>query len=673
MNRLRLFSLSLSFFLFWGQSCNVFGQKTQQEQETDILHYNLHVTIPSVSKAYIEGVADIRYRVLKQGVKYLTLELQALEIKKLELVPSGKALYIHVGDSIQITFEPQDTGIHHIVIEYAGTPKPPSSFGGLYFRDGYFYNMGVGIRDIPHNLGKAWFPCRDNFTDKATYTIQVTAPKGLWSVASGVEQPQIMRESGMETTTWELRQPIPTYLAAVAVGPFAVWRDTLAGVERRIPVSIFAADSLIPAVPASFGRLKQAFSTFERLLGPYAFDRVGYVCIPFDGGAMEHATNIGYPMEYVNGKDEMDHLWMHELSHSWFGNLVTCSSASDMWLNEGFARYCEGLCFEAIQGRAALLDFLALCNEKVTRFSTRIDGGFIPLSPLPDEHTYGITTYDKGGLVAHHLRCLLGDSAFFGGIRAWFAEHRFGNGSSDEFRRTLEKHSGRDLGGFFEQEVYTGGLTGWTINNITIQPNGKYHVYLDPQNHQKPIAAIPSGTVSIMIFTADNQLIPYLNLPVQSGDFRNELPFVEISINETPASAWLHPTENAYLNFKARLDTLSGTQTVKLDNCFIQYNKAPKTVYAQISRYLLASTESKTFLGDKFFRIEGTKGVKIAQLDFALPDDSPELPVSYTLFYRKAAKDSWKSVKATTRKAAGKAYLSLKKAPLGDYVVVQGR
>ncbi|MCL1969769.1 MAG: hypothetical protein FWF65_09545, partial [Bacteroidetes bacterium] len=75
---------------------------------------------------------------------------------------------------------------------------------------------------------------------------------------------------------------------------------------------------------------------------------VGYVAVPFSGGAMEHATNIAYPRSSISGTTANQNLISHELAHSWFGNLITCSTSQNMWINEGFATYGEYLCKEIL-------------------------------------------------------------------------------------------------------------------------------------------------------------------------------------------------------------------------------------------------------------------------------------------------------------------------------------
>jgi aminopeptidase N len=106
-------------------------------------------------------------------------------------------------------------------------------------------------------------------------------------------------------------------------------------------------DAIIACEPAdtnnvngSFAHLQESFSMLEENFGTHSWPKVGYSLVPFNFGAMEHATNIHIGKPFIDGTLNYETLIAHELSHHWFGDLVTCSTAGDMWLNEGFASYC---------------------------------------------------------------------------------------------------------------------------------------------------------------------------------------------------------------------------------------------------------------------------------------------------------------------------------------------
>ncbi|MCS7084884.1 MAG: M1 family aminopeptidase, partial [Bacteroidia bacterium] len=202
---------------------------------------------------------------------------------------------------------------------------------------------------------------------------------------------------------------------------------------------------------------------------------IGYVAVAMQGGAMEHACNIAYPENCIGGGDECERLWVHELAHSWFGNLTTCASAGDMWLNEGFARYCELLFAEAVEGRAAFTQALRELKHTVFTHTLRQDGP-LPVAGVPDDKTYSSSVYDKGALVVHALRNRMGDSLFFAGLKAYFQAYAFGNATSRMLNETLSRATGAELHSFFDDWVFSPGHVHLSARAAGLRPTGQIHL-----------------------------------------------------------------------------------------------------------------------------------------------------------------------------------------------------
>jgi aminopeptidase N len=263
---------------------------------------------------------------------------------------------------------------------------------------------------------------------------------------------------------WRLSQPIPTYLVAIAVGPYAVVRDTCQACSRPIPASLWVRPQDTAKARASFRNLNQGLQAFEKLFGRYPWSRVGYVNVPMGSGAMEHALNIAYPFSAVDGTLGSEDLWAHELSHAWFGNLVTCQGPSHMFLNEGFARYCEILFFEEVYGPERAEAELRAVHAKALKKSHLYDNGYLALDSIPDANTYGPTVYDKGATAVHTLRGQLGDERFFKGLRDYLASYKFGNATVRQFIRAMEQSTGQELGAFYDGFLATPGWPGFALD-----------------------------------------------------------------------------------------------------------------------------------------------------------------------------------------------------------------
>ncbi|MBL0310598.1 MAG: hypothetical protein IPP77_13290 [Bacteroidetes bacterium] len=137
----------------------------------------------------------------------------------------------------------------------------------------------------------------------------------------------------MNTKTWHwtLRDEIPSYLASVAVSDYATLLDTVQGINGMVPIELAARAPDTTNLKNLFVHLKDAFHIQENHWGPYEWERIGFCIVPFSAGAMEHATNISFMNLFLTVlKDEAEVTMAHELSHHWFGDLVTCKTADEM-------------------------------------------------------------------------------------------------------------------------------------------------------------------------------------------------------------------------------------------------------------------------------------------------------------------------------------------------------
>lgn len=327
-------------------------------------------------------------------------------------------------------------------------------FGGLHVENGMTYNLGVGFATQPHVLGRAVFPCRDNLTDKATYTLRITA-KETWSAeCSGVLQSRSTQSDGKEHSVWRIDQPVCTYLVGISQAPYSRIETTAGGYPLTLGYTS-AQDSA--TVRQCFALLDAVVPMFENCFGPYRWHRIGY--IPTSRGSMEHTNNIALAYQGMEGMSEFGQSTIaHELGHAWFGNLITCSSDGDMWINEGGASFCSEVAREATHSRSSATDLYQSNLESVIRTAHITDHGFFSLHDMPTGIAYGSTTYDKGALVWHSLRGLMGDDLFYSAMHTLFDRCAFGNLDAAALRDSLRAYSGMNLTNFFTQHVFTPGF-----------------------------------------------------------------------------------------------------------------------------------------------------------------------------------------------------------------------
>ena len=471
-----------------------------QSQDTaaiDVLEYEISLGLTPDENG-LEGQTWVTIVVPDQGADTLTLKLDTVytinkylmadanaeHIASVKLVREGKWLHFtHYNTADVQRVNGGDTV--RVFVDYTGTPSEPARFGGVYFgEEGYIYNLGVRIGVTHPSDGHSWFPAHDVFTDKARFKYRIHTPDSRLGVANGMLTDVVNHNTDergeINTYHWELRQPIPPYLASFAIGEYLPVRDTIAlqkpnGDTERTPISLYVPPEDSAAARASFKHLPQTVAQYADWYGPYAWPRIGYVAVPMKGGAMEHATNIAYPQNAVDGGHKFDELWAHELSHSWFGNYVTCYSPEEMWLNEGWACYSEAMYHLAVHGEASFRDYLRDIQFKAVMYAQFTDGGYLPLSPMPRDHTYGTTTYKKGATVAHTLRNYIGDADFFPALRSYFAQYGYGNARTVDFlSHFADAKSDSRMMHFAEAHIFT---PGWF--QLHLLPNKRVSTFND--------------------------------------------------------------------------------------------------------------------------------------------------------------------------------------------------
>ncbi|MCO5279505.1 MAG: T9SS type A sorting domain-containing protein [Chitinophagales bacterium] len=311
-----------------------------------------------------------------------------------------------------------------------------------------------------------WFPCFDNFKQRSLYEFQITTKNTHKALCNGILQSEV--DFGQNKIwTWQLNQPIPSYLASVAVSQYEILRDTVHGLNGVKEVLLAARANDTTKVKNLFVHLPDAFHIYENLFGAYLWDRVGYCIVPFNAGAMEHATNIAFMQNYLNAYSaECEETMAHELSHHWFGDLVTCDSASEMWLNEGWARYCEKLFLEQFYGDSVYRQSVRTLHEDVLHRTHIRDGEYLPVSGVPSAQTYSSTVYDKGSDMIHTLRYYMGDAAFFSCVKNYLDSFKFKSVSTAQMRDYFSQCSGIDLTAYFNNWIYTKGFTHFSIENL---------------------------------------------------------------------------------------------------------------------------------------------------------------------------------------------------------------
>ncbi len=476
-----------------------------EDADFDIRHYAINLQ-PNFNQNSLSGYTTVTFVSRKDDFKQVPLDLLSFNVDS--VVSNGQQLSFNYNDTaltidLNQTLSKTDTAA--ITIHYKGNPPTdPSGWGGFYFRNNVAFNLGVGFQAKPHNYGRAWFPCKDNFTDRALYDFHITTKPGKKAFCNGRLQSVDTLGNGKLVWHWSMDQTLPTYLASMAVGPYATVKEMYQGINGRFPILYAVKPEDSSRLKKGFQNMPDALEAFEEFYGPHAFSRVGYVSVPFAGGAMEHATNIAFPSGSLGKSISNERLWAHELSHHWWGDLVTCHDAEEMWLNEGWASFSEFLYLENAYGQQAYTEAVRDNHFNVLTQAHKDDNAYRPLVPVPHSVTYGTHSYDKGADVVHTLRSYLGDKQFKKGVNRFLQENAFEAVSSAELRDSLTSYTGQDLTNFFDNWVFNPGFPHFAITNLETNRNGNLTTIdgtIQQKIHQAP--SLYTG-VPLTISAVDN-------------------------------------------------------------------------------------------------------------------------------------------------------------------------
>ena len=564
-----------------------------------------------------------------------------------------------------------------VTVYYHGHPFH-ESWGGFHYSGSYAFNLGVGISWIPHNLGQAWFPCIDDFTDRATYEVRATVAEDLTAVGGGYLASVTNNSNGTVTFQWIIDNPIPTYLVSVAVGDYALVEDTYSGIENDIPITYYVRPVDTVKIPGSFQRIHEVLALFEDKFGAYDWPRVGYVGTAI--GAMEHASNIAYPNSCISGNSSYEWLYTHELSHMWFGDKVTCCSAEEMWINEGWATFCQHYYTEVLYNPETYKTEMRNMHAAVLLSCHNLENGYHPLNNIPQEYTYGTSAYDKGASVVQALRAYLGDTVFFDACKAYLEDLAFTSLSSYDMEATFTANTGIDMSGFFNNWVYNGGTPHYSIDSFYVDPGqGTSEVTVYVKQKRKGPAFTGDGNIMEVTFMSNtwDSFTDTIHFSGTTGQSTKVVPFIPevvfIDLEERYFDATIDNykviTETGEAPFSKTYFMLDVGEIT--DSAFVQatHNYAPSDTFAvPVPDLRLSDYRYWTIKGllPETFAATGRFFYSKSNLDNTLILSETD---SVVIFYREDAGMEWEPLDFSTLGNWSIGYIYVANMQMGDYTL----
>ena len=312
----------------------------QNQEKIDIKFYELNLDI-DFNSSRIHGSVTVNGVIGNIYPDFIELDLYDNMTVDSILQNNIPILYLHENDMLKIPISDitlDDENLFSLTIFYQGTPDHCGA-GGFKFDE--HQNIGHVWTLSEAYCARSWWPCKDDPSDKAdSVNIIISVPlEPAYIVASNGLLSSTTINNNKKTYFWKESYPITTYLVSLAIYPYTKWVDQY--------VSPISSDTMLiehyvfpdryEASYPNYSLTKDMLSFFSELFGEYPFISEKYGHADFTwGGGMEHQTLSSMGSFSQN-------LIVHELGHSWWGNLITCKTFNDIWLNEGFARYCQAL------------------------------------------------------------------------------------------------------------------------------------------------------------------------------------------------------------------------------------------------------------------------------------------------------------------------------------------
>lgn len=426
------------FCLVWVRTAHTQGSPTQQD--FGVLHYTARLD-PNLSEKTLRGNETIRLVLLNADVRNIAFDAGDLVIDTVH--QNGKKLsFEKVGKRLNIPLTGNYAANQHIAIQikYHGAP-----------RFGLEFHPEVDELYTIFSTSQ-WLVCLDAPDQRATLDLSVALPAGFNAIGNGQLAAKSRLSDKRVLYHWRQSEPVPSFVYGFAAGRFNKTDARAHGVHLR-----FLAQDLMAS------QLRHVFADSGDMLKFFG-DRTG---IPYSGTYSQALVTrtIGQEMaglalmSEAYGRDVLEKpadedLIAHEMAHQWWGIGLTCRSWSDFWLNEGFADFMAAAYIQHRFGDEAYQAIVEHWHQSVERLAaTGKDHSLVFQQWVHPSRDDRIVVYQKGAYVLHLLRAKLGEHAFWKGIQDYTQEFWGKSVTTADFKGAMERSSGKNLDGFFQQWV----------------------------------------------------------------------------------------------------------------------------------------------------------------------------------------------------------------------------
>jgi aminopeptidase N len=409
---------------------------------TDVLHYGLDLKWDPVRKM-LTGTARLTIRAAKPTDRFVLDLGQALTADSVKGDGVGVTGQVRAGDRMTVNLDKQlpADAVATVTIAYHGTPHtvpPPTTRPDIQGLGAQVSVAGaVWAQQEPYGAF-TWYPCNDQPSDKALYDVAITVPDG-WAGVTGGQFQGRTASGGDGVYTWHQPNPVATYLVAFGIDRYQ--EETATG-PHGLPLTYWYLPADADLAHKFTAKVPEMISFLEQRFGPYPFPSAGVMFRPEMVG-METQTMITLSTRI--GEDDL----LHEFAHQWFGDAVTPTTWSGLWLNEGFAMYAQFMWDVAHGERGAtggtLDDYM---SNRVLPADAMLRSQDGPPGHYKPTHFASTNVYYCPALMLHGLHDALGDKAFYQLLNDWVHQHQGTNQDRAAFIAFVRTATGKDYSAY---------------------------------------------------------------------------------------------------------------------------------------------------------------------------------------------------------------------------------
>ena len=425
----------------------------------DITYYDLTIE-PNIAQKTLEGKQILYFTTKPDALRNMQIDLQQpmqidsmfVNEKRIQPTSVNAKFYIFHLEEMMLKTENQMVIYFHGKLPIAA--NAPWDGGWVFAKDKKQRDF-VGLA-CETDGASIWMPCKEDWKDEPDHggKMSIIVPKGMTAVSNGNLVAEKLYSDTKTIFTWEVKNPINIYNITTYLGYYQPIKKIFKGKKGDLSMQFWALDYDVEKAEQKMKQAEKTVEVFESWLGAFPFYEDGYKLVesPYEG--MEHQTAIAYGDDFQNGYSgqdisgsgvglSWDYIMVHETGHEWFGNSITATDVTEMWIHESFTTYCETLFVESTQGKEAAQKFI-LGERRLVENKAPIIG------------EYGGDMYFKGANMIHTLRQWMNDDAKFKkmllDMNQTFYHKQI---SSSEMENYITNYTKLPLKNFFKQYLRT--------------------------------------------------------------------------------------------------------------------------------------------------------------------------------------------------------------------------